>query len=81
MERIGDLTLPDGISDVWFAGRGARGESLLAPTKQWVARFNRTAGWTTGQVEIDEQTLPAPKIGPDPTPPGWRLPQRDRRAR
>lgn len=80
MEEIGPLVLPEGITDVWFAGRGARGASKLEPVTQWVARYSRIAGWSTHSVTIDERRLPAPRIGRDPAPGGWRLPQRDRTA-
>lgn len=79
MERVRSLTLPEGISDVWFAGRGTRGESKLDPSTQRVARYNRTLGWSRHHIVIDEQVLPAPRIGADPAPEGWRLSQRDRR--
>ena len=78
MEYIGPLTLPDGISDVWFAGRGTRGDSILAPTTQRTARYNRASGWSRHDTVIDERVLPAPRIGADPVPEGWRLGQRDR---
>lgn len=80
MERIGSLALPDGISDVWFAGRGTRGGSELSPFTQRVARYNRILGWSCHEILLDEQVLPSPKIGADPAPEGWRLPQRDRRS-
>ena len=80
MEKIGPLILPEGITDVWFAGRGARGATKLEGVTQWVARYNRKSGWSTHSVTIDERRLPAPRIGGDPAPAGWRLPQRDRTA-
>lgn len=78
MEEIGPLVLPEGITDVRFAGRGVRGATKLEPITQWVARYNRIVGWSTHLVTIDERRLHAPRIGRDPAPAGWRLPQRDR---
>lgn len=78
MESIAPLVLPDGISDVWFSGRGASGATKLDPFTQWVARYNQSTGWSKCAVTIDEQLLPAPTLGPDLAPAGWRLPQRDR---
>lgn len=67
IERIAGLVLPEGISDIWFSGRGARGATNLHPSTQWVARYNRLAGWSRHAVTIDEQLLPEPAIGRAPT--------------
>lgn len=37
-ERVGDLTLPNGLTDVWFRGRSVRDQESHI-SKTWVARF------------------------------------------
>ncbi|WP_169165211.1 hypothetical protein [Cellulomonas taurus] len=75
VERINALALPEGISDVWFEGRAARGFTKLDPMTVRVARYNRLAGWSTRDVTLEEQQLPAPKIVADTAAAGWRRPR------
>ncbi|TDC84703.1 hypothetical protein E1193_05115 [Micromonospora sp. KC606] len=77
-ERVDDLILPQGISDVWFRGR-ARPDSdqPLGATELWLARFQAESGWHRYVVRIEEQHLPSPNpgIADDRVPAGWRLPK------
>lgn len=77
-ERLDDLVLPQGISDVWFRGRARRdsGEPWGA-TELRVARFRAIYGWHRYTVGIDEQQLPVPNpgIADDRVPEGWRSPK------
>lgn len=77
-ERLDDLVLPQGISDVWFRGRARRDfGDLRGATELRVARFQATSGWHRYTVDIDEQQLPAPNpgIADDRVPEGWRSPK------
>lgn len=75
-ERIDDLVLPQGITDIWFRGRARRHE-VSGATDLWLARFHAGAGWSRYVVSIDEQRLPSPNTGiaDDQVPVGWRKPK------
>ena len=76
-EEIGDLILPDGVTDVWFRGRSKRlGREVLGDWILRVARYNVVAGWCRLTVEISERSLPAPNhdLATDRAPDGWRAP-------
>lgn len=75
-ERIDDLVLPQGITDVWFRGRARRHEPLGA-AELWVARFSAPAGWSRHMVSIPEKHLPSPNpsIVDDRVPAEWRTPK------
>ena len=76
-EEIGDLTLPDGVTDVWFRGRSKKlGHEVLGDCILRVARYNVLAGWCRLAVEIPESSLPSPScdIATDKAPDGWRAP-------
>lgn len=63
-EVVGDLVLPEGISDVWFRGRARReNDQLVGPTEVWLARFRAGVGWQRYVVTIDELALPSPAAG------------------
>ncbi|QUB99632.1 hypothetical protein [Cellulosimicrobium cellulans] len=81
IENINRLAIPDEITAIWYPGRATRGATRDSPTIQWIARFDRSAGWSTHKVEIDERSLPAPPFGKDRAPAGWRKAQRDRTSR
>jgi hypothetical protein len=77
-EHVGDLLLPDGISDVWFRGRARRDpQDRQGSTEVWLARFQVGAGWHRYVVSMEEQHLPSPNAGivDDPVPDGWRKPK------
>ncbi|MPQ98384.1 hypothetical protein GB931_10730 [Modestobacter sp. I12A-02628] len=81
-ERVDDLVLPLGISDVWFRGRAQRDPyQPLGTTQLWLARFQAGAGWHRYVVNIEERGLPSPNpgIADDRVPTNWRLPK-DRTA-
>lgn len=83
IEPVGDLALPDGISDVWFRGRARRNPGqLLGTTEVWFTRYQAGTGWHRYVVEIEEQCLPSPAAGiaHDPVPAEMRHPK-DRSAR
>jgi len=78
IEPVEDLTLPAGISDVWFRGRARRKSGqLLGPTEVWLARYQAGVGWQRHVVEIEEQDLPSPATGiaDDPVPAEMRHPK------
>lgn len=78
MEQIEDITLPEGISDVWFRGRARRGSGQHPHAiSLWLARFQSGVGWQRHVVSIDELDLPspAPGIADDPVPAELRLPK------
>ena len=78
MEQIEDITLPEGISDVWFRGRARRGSDQQPHAiSLWLARFQSGVGWQRHVVSIDELDLPspAPGIADDPVPAELRLPK------
>lgn len=80
-ERVDDLVLPDGISDVWFRGGAQRLRNHSSnTTKLWLARFQASTGWHRYVVSIEEQHLPSPNrsIADDPFPKQCRRPK-DRR--
>ncbi len=77
-EHVDELSLPDGITDVWFRGRARRDPvEPLGAWELWLARFQRGVGWHRYVVTIEEQQLPAPNAGiaDDPAPEGWREPK------
>lgn len=77
-EQVGDLLLPDGISDVWFRGRARRHfDQPLGTTEVWLARFTTGSGWHRYTVSIEERHLPSPNKGlaDDRVPAGWRQPK------
>lgn len=81
-EQVGDLVLPDGISDVWFRGRGRRNSNqLFGAIEIWLARFHTGSGWHRYVVTMYEQNLPSPtkSLAEDNAPAGWRQPK-DRSA-
>ena len=60
-EPVGDLVLPDGISDIWFRGRAKRESGWpLGTTEVRLARYQASGGWHRYVVNIDEQDLPSP---------------------
>lgn len=71
-EPVSALTLPDGITDVWFQGRARRDPGGRDGFELAVARFNRHTEWERHTVRIDERILPGPTIVRDPMPDGWR---------
>lgn len=75
-ERIDDLVLPEGVTDVWFRGRARRDEPLGA-AELWVARFSAATGWSRHKVSIPEKHLPSPNpsIADDRVPAEWRTPK------
>lgn len=75
-EHVGDIALPQGITDVWFRGR-ARRDQPTGTIKLWVARFQAGAGWQRYVADIEEQSLPSPHpgIADDGVPAGWRRPK------
>lgn len=78
VEHVDDLTLPPGISDVWFRGRSQRErDQPLGTTKVWLARFHAGSGWHRHVVAIEERHLPSPhpSFADDPVPDGWRRPK------
>lgn len=78
IEHVDDLTLPEGISDVWLRGRAKRnGDSFLESFSVRLARFQRISGWHRYVVTIEEQQLPGPNlsIADDKAPPNWRQPK------
>lgn len=78
MERTEDITLPDGISDVWFRGRARSGSDQQSHAIYlWLARFQSGVGWQRHVVSIDELELPspAPGIADDPVPAELRHPK------
>jgi len=78
MEQIEDITLPEGISDVWFSGRARRGSDQQSHAIcLWLARFQSGVGWQRHVVSIDELELPspAPGIADDPVPAELRHPK------
>jgi hypothetical protein len=77
-EAVGNLVLPEGISDVWFEGRAWReGDRLACTTKVALARYNAGIGWLRYVVTIEELELPSPNpsIADDPVPSGMRHPK------
>ena len=80
-EHLGDLVLPDGISDIWFRGRARRVDQPWGATEIWLTRFQAGSGWHRYVVSIEEQHLPPPNKGlaDDKVPPTWRQPK-DRAA-
>lgn len=82
VEPVEDLSLPEGISDVWFRGRARRkSHQLLGTAEIWLARYQAGVGWQRHVVEIEEQDLPSPAAGiaDDPVPAEMRHPK-DRTA-
>lgn len=78
LEHVGDLVLPDGISDIWLRGRARRDfDQPLGTTEIWLARFQAGSGWRRYVVSIEEQHLPSPNKGlaVDKVPAGWRQPK------
>ncbi|WP_434923156.1 hypothetical protein ACR9WD_07995 [Glutamicibacter sp. PAEs-4] len=78
MEQVEDITLPEGISDVWFRGQARRGSAQQPhATSLWIARFQAGVGWHRHVVVIDELDLPspAPGIADDPVPAELRHPK------
>lgn len=78
MEQVEDITLPEGISDVWFRGRARRGSAEQPhATSWWIARFQAGVGWHRYVVVIDELDLPSPALGiaDDPVPAELRHPK------
>lgn len=64
MEQIEDITLPEGISDVWFGGRARPGSNQQPHAiSLWLARFQSGVGWQRHVVSIDELDLPSPAPG------------------
>jgi hypothetical protein len=60
-EELGELTLPEGISDVWFRGRTSASISDTEPARLLrVARYQAGSGWSRHSVRIDERQLPTP---------------------
>lgn len=81
-EAVGDLVLPDDISDVWFEGRARHdGDLLKGTTKVWLARYQAGTGWHRYIATIMELDLPSPNAGitDDPVPANMRHPK-DRTA-
>jgi hypothetical protein len=79
---VGDLVLPEGISDVWFRGRARReGDPLTGTTKVWLARYQTGTGWHRYVATIGELDLPSPnsRIAGDLVPADMRHPK-DRTA-
>ena len=77
-EHVGDLALPDGISDVWFLGRAWRApHGPMGGMELRLARFQSGSGWRRHVVRIEEQNLPSPNpgIADDPLPEGSRCPK------
>lgn len=74
-EPVEDLTLPEGITDLWCRGRAKREEPWA--TKVWVARFQRGLGWSRYVANIDERHLPSPNaaIADDGLDPQLRAPK------
>ncbi|WBB91461.1 hypothetical protein [Verrucosispora sp. WMMC514] len=77
-EHVDDLTLPMGISDVWFRGRAQR--DLRQPNGRAqlrLARFQAKAGWRRYVVWIEELHLPSVnrRIADDEVPADQRLPR------
>lgn len=78
MEQIEDITLPEGISDVWFRGRAQPGSNQQPHAISLrLARFQSGVGWQRHVVSIDELDLPspAPGIADDLVPAELRLPK------
>lgn len=82
-EPVGDLALPEGITDVWFMGRAQREPSgqLLGTADVRLARYQAGTGWQGYVAKIDELDLPSPngRISDDPVPGTMRHPK-DRTA-
>jgi hypothetical protein len=76
VEQVGDIALPEGITDVWFRGR-ARSERSRGTMDIWVARFQAESGWHRYVACIEERGLPSPNPGitDDRVPTGWRRPK------
>jgi hypothetical protein len=82
-EGLGDLELPEGISDVWFRGRTLARISGTEPFRELrVARYQAASGWSSHAVRIDERQLPSPNpdIANDDAMNGLRHPK-DRASR
>lgn len=74
-EAVGDLTLQENLTSVWFRGRAMRDQPW--DTRVWVARFQTGSGWHRYVVDIDERLLPSPNSGiaNDKVPAGLRRPK------
>ncbi|MBI4898911.1 MAG: hypothetical protein HY829_00335 [Actinobacteria bacterium] len=80
-ERLDDIVLPAGLTDIWFRGRARRYE-CWGTTDLWVARFQTGSGWHRYVVQIEETALPSPNpdIADDLFPSRLRRPK-DRSGR
>lgn len=77
-EHVDSLSLPEGISDIWFRGRARRDPGQpLGTWEVWLARFQVSSGWHRYVVSIDERHLPSPSPGitDDRAPKNWREPK------
>jgi hypothetical protein len=74
-EAVGDLTLQENLTSVWFRGRAMRDQPW--DTRVLVARFQTGSGWHRYVVDIDERLLPSPNSGiaDDKVPAGLRCPK------
>ncbi|QWW19540.1 hypothetical protein I6B53_10770 [Schaalia sp. 19OD2882] len=61
IEQVGDLVLPEGISDVWFAGYSTRHHLQRDTFDLYFTRFQVSSGWHCHKVLIREQHLPSPE--------------------
>lgn len=75
-EHVDDISLPEGITDVWFRGR-TKPDTPMGTRKVWVARFQAGSGWHRYVASVEEQHLPPPNpgIADDRAPAGWRQPK------
>lgn len=77
-EYVGDIDLPQGITDIWFLGRGVRRKDRINEVAEvFLARFQAVSGWHRYRVTIDATLLPAPphQIAEDDAPSDWRHPK------
>lgn len=80
-EEVADLTLPQGLSDVWFRGRSTRDPGSDV-SETWVARYQLGSGWHRHIVHLEEHELPSPNssIADDAVPADSRSPKDRTRA-
>ena len=77
-EFVGDLELPEGVSDVWFRGRALpEGDRPAGTIKLRLARYQSRVGWHRHLVAIEELDLPSPNpsIADDIVPAHMRHPK------
>lgn len=61
-ERVGDLEIPRGLTDLWVRGRAQRDRGSDA-IEMAVTRFQAGSGWRRYTVHMSELHLPSPNSG------------------